>query len=84
MAAAYAAGQFTIERVASRFAVSVSFVNKLRKRQRTRGPAAALPHQGSPAPRLQEADRQRLSACVAAYPNAALAELRQHLAQFRR
>lgn len=77
--AAYATGQLTISQVASRFAVSVSFVDKLLKRQRTSGSVAALPHRGGPAPRLQEADRQRLLACVTAQPDATLAELRQQL-----
>lgn len=77
--AAYATGQFTISQVASRFAVSVSFVDKLLKRQRTSGSVAALPPRGGPAPRLQAVDRQRLAACVAAQPDATLAELRQQL-----
>lgn len=77
--AAYATGQFTIPQVASRFAVSVSFVNKLRQRQRATGSVAALPRRGGPAPRLQAADRQRLGACVAAQPDATLAELGQQL-----
>jgi transposase len=77
--AAYASGQFTIGQVASRFAVSVSFVDKLLKRKRTSGSVTALPRRGGPAPRLREADRQRLSACVLAQPDATLAELRQQL-----
>ena len=79
VAAAYATGEFTIPQVASRFAVSVSFVNKLLQRQRHSGSVAALPRRGGAAPRLQEADRQRLSACVAAQPDATLAELGQQL-----
>lgn len=79
VAAAYATGQFTIGQVASRFAVSTSFVEKLLQRQRRTGSLAALPHRGGPAPRLQEADRQRLMACVAAQPDATLAELNQQL-----
>ena len=79
VASAYATGQFTIGQVASRFAVSTSFVNKLLKRQRTTGSVAALPHRGGPAPRLQAADHQRLVACVAAQPDATLAELGQQL-----
>jgi transposase len=77
--AAYMTGQCTIGQVASRFAVSVSFVDKLLKRQRTSGSVAALPARGGPAPRLQEVDRQRLAACVAAQPDATLAELGQQL-----
>lgn len=76
---ACASGQLTLEEVARRFTVSVSFVNKLLKRQRTTGSVAALPHRGGPAPRLQAADHQRLAACVAAQPDATLAELGQHL-----
>ena len=79
VAAAYATGQFTIDQVASRFAVSTSFVEKLLRRQRTSGSVAALAHRGGPVPRLQEADRQRLAACVAAQPDATLAELGQQL-----
>jgi transposase len=77
--AAYATGECTIGQVASRFAVSISFVDKLLKRQRTSGSVAALPHRGGPTPRLQAVDRQRLAACVAAQPDATLAELRQQL-----
>ena len=79
VAAAYATGRFTIGQVASRHAVSTSFVEKLRKRQRTSGSAPALPHRGGPMPRLQQADRDRLAACVAARPDATLAELGQQL-----
>jgi transposase len=79
VATACATGQFTIPQVASRFAVSVSFVNKLLRRQRISGSVAALPRRGGAAPRLQEADRQRLWACVAAQPDATLAELGQQL-----
>ena len=77
--AAYATGQCTISQVASRFAVSGSFVDKLLRRQRTSGSVGALPRRGGPAPRLQEVDRQRLAACVSAQPDATLAELRQQL-----
>lgn len=79
VAGAYATGQSTIPQVARRFAVSVSFVNKLLRRQRTSGSVAALPRRGGAAPRLQEVDRQRLTACVAAQPDATLAELGQQL-----
>ncbi|MGI4832709.1 MAG: hypothetical protein ACRYFK_04530 [Janthinobacterium lividum] len=77
--AAYATGQWSIGQVASRFAVSISFVDKLLKRQRISGSVAALPARGGPAPHLQETDRQRLAACVAAQPDVPLAELGQQL-----
>lgn len=59
--------------------MSVSFVNKLLKRQRSTTLVAALPHRGGPAPRLQAAAPQCLAACVAAQPDATLAELGQQL-----
>src|SRR4028119_349124 len=74
--AAYATGPFPIAPVASRFVVSVAFVDKLLKRQRTSGLVAALPRRGGPAPRLTEADRQRLWACLVAPPDATLDALR--------
>jgi len=73
--AGYTTGRLTIARVARRFAVSVSFVDKLLKRQRTSGAGAALPRRGGPASCLSETDRQRSSACVAARPDAPLEEL---------
>jgi transposase len=60
--------------------VSLSFVNKLLKRQRTSGTLAALPHRGSPSPLLAAAARTQLAACVARPPDATLDELRVHLA----
>ncbi|MGI4737309.1 MAG: hypothetical protein ACRYG7_19260 [Janthinobacterium lividum] len=70
----------SLPQVAAQFAVSLSFVEKRRRRQRTSNSAAALPHRGGPAPRLTEAGRATLLACVAAQPDATLDELRQHLA----
>ena len=66
---AHARGQFTIAQVASRFAVRVSSVEKLLKRQRTTSQVGELPRRGGPAPRLREAGRQRLAACVSAQPD---------------
>ncbi|AMJ64720.1 helix-turn-helix domain-containing protein [Hymenobacter sp. PAMC 26628] len=80
IAAACAAGNTSISQVAVRFSVSLSFVNKLLKRQRTSGSLAALPHRGGPSP-LPDADaRPPLAACVARQPDATLDELRGHLA----
>ena len=73
VAAACAPGQGTIGQVASRFAVSTSFVQKLRRRQRTSGSVAALSYRGGPVRRLQAVDCPRLAACVAAQPDATLA-----------
>ncbi|WP_460585964.1 transposase [Hymenobacter arcticus] len=80
VAAAYAAGDSSLGQVAVRFSVSLSFGNKLLKRQRTSGTVAALPHRGGPAPLLDAATRAQLAACVARQPDATLDELRVHLA----
>lgn len=78
--AAYAVGDCTIPQVAARFRVSESFVNKLLRRQRTSGSAAARPHRGGPAPALDVVRRAELSAHLAQHPDATLAELGEHLA----
>lgn len=80
IAAACAAGNNSLGQVAAHFSVSLSFVNKLLKRQRTSGTLAALPHRGGPAPLLDAAARVQLAACVAQQPDATLDELRVLLA----
>lgn len=80
IAAARAAGNSSLGEVAARFSVSLSFVNKLLKRQRTSGTVASLPHRGGPAPMLDAAARAQLAACVAQQPDATLEELRVQLA----
>lgn len=78
--AACAEGERSIGAVAAQFRVSVSFVHKLRRRQRATGSVAALPHRGGPAPLLDAAARAELAACVARQPDATLDELRGQLA----
>ena len=80
IAAACVAGDSSLGQVAARFSVSLSFVNKLLKRQRTSGTVAALPRRGGPAPLLDAAARTQLAACVARQPDATLDEVRVHLA----
>ena len=80
IAAACAAGDSSLGQVAARFSVSLSFVNKLLKRQRTSGSLAALPHRGGPSPLLATAAHGQLAACVASQPDATLDELRVLLA----
>ena len=75
VAAACAVGDRSSSQVAAQFSVSVSFVDKLLKRQRTRGTVSALPHRGGPAPLLDAAAHTQLAACVAQQPDATLAEL---------
>ena len=69
----------TLPQVAAHFSVSLSFVNKLRRRQRTSGSLAALPHAGGPAPLLNAAARQQVSECLRQQPDATLAEVGQAL-----
>lgn len=78
--AACAAGLDSVSEVAAQFRVSVSFIDKLRRRQRTTGTVAALPHRGGPAPVFDAAARAHLATCVARQPDATLAELRAQLA----
>ena len=78
--AACAEAGCSVGEVAAQFRVSVSFIYKLRRRQRTSGSLAALPHRGGPAPLLDAAARVQLAACVARQPDATLAELRAQLA----
>ena len=76
VAAACAAPGATQTAVAVRFCVSVSFVEKLRQRQRTSGSVAALPHRSGPAPLLGATARVELVACLRQQPDATLDELR--------
>lgn len=78
--AACAEGGGSVGAVATQFRVSVSFVHKLRRRQRTTGTGAALPHRGGPPPLLDAAARADLAGCVARQPDATLDELRGQLA----
>lgn len=75
VAAACAEPGAKVAQVARRFAVSLSFTNKLLRRQRTTGTVAELPRHPGPAPRLDAAGDQRLLACLMAQPDATLAEL---------
>ncbi|RZK13632.1 MAG: transposase [Hymenobacter sp.] len=76
VAAACAEPGATQTAVAARFCVSVSFVEKLRQRQRASGSLAALPHRSGPAPLLDAAGRALVGACLRQQPDATLAELR--------
>ena len=66
--------------VAGQFSVSISFVAKLLRRHRTSGSAAALPPGCGPAPGVDAAARDQLTACLRQTPDATLDELRTWLA----
>ena len=68
----------TQEEVADRFAVSLSFVEKLWRRWRTSGSCAALPHAGGRQRSLQEHEAA-IRKQVAMQPDVTLAELCERL-----
>lgn len=65
----------SLPQVAAQFSVSLSFISKLLRRQRTSGSAAALPPRGGPAPLLGQVALDHLTACLQQQPDATLAEL---------
>lgn len=73
--AACQSAERTLPQVAVQFSVSVSFISKLLRRQRTSGSAAALPPRGGPAPVLGPGELGQLTACLQQQPDATLAEL---------
>ena len=80
VAAACAKPGAKIHAVAARFVVSLSFANKLLRRQRTSGSLAALPAGNGPAPLGSALGQAHLRACLVAQPDATLDELRTLLA----
>lgn len=66
--------------VAPQFSVSLSFVAKLLRRQRTSGSVSALAGGRGPGPRLDAAALVQLSACLRQTPDATLDELCTELA----
>lgn len=66
----------TIGAVAAQFSVSVSFVEKLLQRQRTRGSLVLLPLRGRPEPSPDASNRADVVACLSQQPDATLDELR--------
>ena len=69
--------------VAAQFGVSLSFVAKLLRRQRTSGTVAAKPWNGGPARCLDAAAQAQLVAWVGQQPDITLAELQTLLAAER-
>jgi transposase len=68
-------------KIARRFGVALSFVEKLLKQLRETGDLAPKPHGGGPKPKLTAAQRSLVAALVAADNDATLAELCQQLAE---
>ena len=63
------------QQVADRFGVSVSFIKKLRHRQRESGSLAAKPASGGPARAISPAEQAWLVSYVGQHADATLAEL---------
>lgn len=63
--------------MAARFHVSIWFVQKEQQRPHVRGPGAALPPRGGPAPLLPQAAALLLMACLRQQPAATRDELRR-------
>jgi transposase len=80
VAAAAAVPNVPLWQVAVQFAVSKSFVEKLRARQLATGSVAALPRGRGPAPLLDATAHQTLGALLEAQPDATLVHLREALA----
>ena len=72
-------GEATQRKVAERFCVSLSFVEKLWHRWRDSGSCAAKPHAGGK-PRALKGHAELLRSEVAQQPDATLAELRERVA----
>lgn len=77
--AAVERGGHTLRQLAELFQVDVSFIVRLRQRQRQTGSVAPKPHAGGPRPKLDAAAQARLLELVRAQPDATLAELRERL-----
>ncbi len=75
VAAACAQPGHTMGAVAVQFSVSVSFVEKLLRRQRTSGSLAVLAPRSGPAPLLDAVARDTLVACLRQQPDVTLDEL---------
>ena len=69
----------TIAQVAERFAVSLSFIEKLQQRRRESGTLEPKPHGGGRQPLLSPEHDETLRALLAAKPDTTLAELREKL-----
>ena len=79
VAAACAQPAAKLDEVARQFSVSRSFIEKLRRQQQRSGSLAPAGGRRGPLPRLDQAARQQLAACVEAQPDATLDELREQL-----
>jgi transposase len=77
--AAVERGEHSIRQLAHIFAVSLSFVVRLRQRYRRTGSLQPAPHAGGPTPKFDAPTVARLLGLVREQPDATLAELRERL-----
>lgn len=76
----YFTERMSVRKVAKRFGVATSFVEKLLKQLRETGDILPKPHAGGPKPKLNEAQLKLVKALVEADNDATLDQLRQRLA----
>lgn len=76
----YFTERMSVRKVAKRFGVATSFVEKLLKQLRETGDILPKPHAGGPKPKLNEAQLNLVKALVEADNDATLDQLRQRLA----
>lgn len=76
----YLMERVSIRKLAKRFGVATSFVEKLLKRLRETGDILPKPHGGGPQPKLNENQLKLVTALVEADNDATLDELRERLA----
>jgi transposase len=74
---AYDQKDATLQQIAARFCVSVSWITKLARRRRLTGSLAPRPHGGGHPPAFHEQDQQALQERLRQQPDSTLAELRQ-------
>src|SRR5512143_24120 len=72
-------GEGTLQQIADRFLVSVSFITRLMQLHRSTGSLGPRPHGGGNPAVLAPEDLERLRALVQEQPDATLEELRQRL-----
>jgi transposase len=77
--AAIERGEHSFRKIARLFSVSLSFLVRLRQRQRATGSVQPKPHAGGPTPKLDDGAVGRLIELVGEQPDATLAELRDRL-----
>jgi transposase len=78
--AAYDSGQYTLQQVAERFAVTVRWIQQLRQRREQEGTIAPHPQNQGRKPAFRGKQLEELHEFVSHHPDATLEEIRGHFA----